>query len=257
MRINEMSGQKIIHLFKTNAALNACFSEGLSRMKSTFPMDSHVNKFIVGLSCEYLFCHALQTHAKVPMVLCSGDSVRTDVRLEDAGVEYSIKFKTPTKTKKRLSVPNIRLVNLHGSKDTDITDDIFVVVSNGTGQKGKVVFLESRVFRDQGGLMRRRDGIDLSGRFVTDFMNDPMNADCVCDIDVPVVAMDPKDAIKIVTEHCLGIGDLRIGHRPECSSDSESSGDSPGHGVCEKSSGKRKTPGETRRSSAPLRSRAR
>lgn len=201
MSINK--GLDIIARFKASKELNADFCTSLARVRASFPMHTHVNKFVVGMSSEYILCHVVRKHASLDMTLCPQDAHRNDICL-DGKYKFSVKFKTPYKTKTYLSVPSVRLVNLHGSAGTDIAEDIFLIVPNPPGgAKGRLVFIPHNAYTE--GLIKRRDGVDLCGRWITNFMRDRKNAAYQCELDIPPAENgETLDSIKILIETCLG-----------------------------------------------------
>jgi hypothetical protein len=141
------------------------FNKGMEIMRRQYPTSNHVNKFVLGLACEYLFCHALRKQG-LPVYLCSDDAVRNDVfyahnknasnknasnayhqDLPNNTVivgdaysyfEYSLKYKSPNGTKNGWSVPNIRLVNTQGGRvnTANIKEDVFLIIPNPEPPKG-------------------------------------------------------------------------------------------------------------------------
>jgi hypothetical protein len=239
---SELLGKKIIEVFKKNNDVNQAFSQGLTLMRSQYPTNSHINKFIVGLSCEYLFCDALKTHGNVPVYLCTDDAVRNDVFVHDrtgsdqwidramanqnknirvgsggVNLEYSLKYKSPNARNTGVRVPNVRLVNTQGGGfDMDnIKEDVFLIVPNplnnkgqANGSFGKLVFIPHGrfgMYESQGihALSYKKDGIDLVAPFLNAFMEDPRNEAYRADIDVGVAPMEELDSIKILTNAAL------------------------------------------------------
>lgn len=81
---SEEIGKIIVSIFKNHSRPREWFSKMVSEVRSRYPTDNHINKFVVGLSCEYLFTHALTTKMPVgmrglPIFLCSDREKRNDV----------------------------------------------------------------------------------------------------------------------------------------------------------------------------------
>jgi hypothetical protein len=82
---SEEIGKIIVSIFKNQNKPNGVanwFSKMVSRVRSQYPTNNHINKFVVGLACEYLFSHALATMTKpkgLPVFLCSDSEKRNDV----------------------------------------------------------------------------------------------------------------------------------------------------------------------------------
>ena len=162
----ERIGVKIIEIFKKNKAVNQEFSKLVTQVRNKYPTGNHVNKFIAGLSMEYLFCHVLRTQVNMPIYLSSDRETRYDVKYvkQDqssdifnknlnilAGKEsfsYSLKYKSPTPCLRELTIPDIRLVNTQS--EVSIKDfqekipDLFLIVPNHSDdnrKKGRLVFI--------------------------------------------------------------------------------------------------------------------
>lgn len=239
---SENIGKKIIRIFnsKKYARVREDFERYVTAMRTGYPTDSHINKFVVGLSVEYLFCHAIKKHTGMPIYLCTDDAVRNDVfvnrafldRINTRGTnhnnnnlfnklgnisysggnmhfDYSLKYKSPNKTKGRLSVPNVRLVNTQGkvTDTTNITEDVFLIVPNPPGDEimGMIVFIPHTRFNmypAKPALQVKSDGIDMKGSFISEYINDPKNKAYVSSIDIPYVRESALeiDSILILTE---------------------------------------------------------
>lgn len=171
----ERIGVKIIEIFKQNKKVNQEFSKLVTQVRNKYPTGNHVNKFIAGLSMEYLFCHVLRTQVNMPIYLSSDRETRYDVkyvkqdRSSDvfnknlnivAGKEafsYSLKYKSPTPCLRELTIPDIRLVNTQS--DVSIKDfqekipDLFLIVPNHSDdnrKKGRLVFIPMQHMQGQG-----------------------------------------------------------------------------------------------------------
>jgi len=164
--IIERIGVKIIDIFRKNNKVNQEFSRLVTQVRNKYPTGNHVNKFIAGLSMEYLFCHVLRTHVNMPIYLSSDRETRYDVKYvkQDASSDvfnsnlnilagknafsYSLKYKSPTPCLKQLTIPDIKLVNT--LSDASIEDfqekipDLFLIVPNHASDnstRGRLIFI--------------------------------------------------------------------------------------------------------------------
>lgn len=238
-------GVKIIDYLKRDVgSCKTFFQQNMTRMRVQYPTNSHVNKFIVGLSCEYLFCHALRM-ANVPIYLCTDDAVRNDVfanmsfannaqknmktsnnAVEAAGgnvrvgySEFSLKYKSPTNSRGTFTIPNVRLVNTQGSgfNMANLKEDVFLIVPNpdtnpANPHKGMIIFISHTLFNNDDlfdgiqALIKRSDGVDLNSKWIAAFVNDPAFDDCKVNVDISskLPGAEELDSIRILTEAALG-----------------------------------------------------
>jgi hypothetical protein len=238
---SERVGLDIIQNFKKES-VKRYFSEMLSVMKTQYPTSSHIGKFIVGLSCEYLFCTALKNqNPPYPIFLCADDEVRNDVFFSgplsgpnvnvQAGThrfDYSLKYKKPNPSAglNKLTVPNVRLVNTQGRINMDnIREDVFLIIPNPERPppkkgataprrtfnpnpvKGRLVFIPHRLLTKDA-LAVKSDGVDLTSKFINNFIQS--YPDYSTEIDVSSLTDLPSlDPIRILTDAALKSKNMR------------------------------------------------
>lgn len=236
-------GLYIIDTFKTNKELNQKFAKTVSTVKTAFPTLFNQNKFVVGISVEYLFVECFNRVYETDIVrLCHRNETRNDVLLFDQ-FKYSIKYSTPNKSG---NPSNVRLINkrTNNVKTYKVDEDILIIIPSfevpedyiynfKTRQlcnkktaatkkllksssieyikakeqerfTGKMVYIPKQYIKETD-LHQSQDGIELKSSFIRQFIEDENNAKYICSLDIRKDFNAPRcDIVKIGIEHVTG-----------------------------------------------------